>query len=307
MARIAKEKEKLNQLKNEKDAAKSTYSKEMALIVSKKEGFDAFFTERQTSATQKCKKMKWDDRTAHVCFIQGCEYVGKTLTALKLHSARVHKKAVHSKQSLDKESSDKESSDKESRVDRDSLRCSICSKVFTTKSNLNAHIKTHNKTCKECGESFFGTKEEFNEHVKTHFVCTHCSKQFDPLRASRFRDHIRSHTGERSFPCGKIDKKTGDICTYKGTSKENLRLHERIHTGEKPYECQYCLKTFSRSSNLKTHERIHTGEKPFTCTLCPKSFSQSSALKVHQEYHEREGKFPCPNPNCTDKFSTQKH
>lgn len=128
--------------------------------------------------------------------------------------------------------------------------CNICSKTYSTCSNLRRRQQIHSsniKTCFNCDKIYL-SKQAFSMHTQTH---------------------------KQNFQC--------QCCTKRFSRSWLLNIHTRTHTGEKPFKCTTCNKSFADKSNLRVHTKIHTNIKDNVCDNCGKCFSIKSYLKKHMQ------------------------
>lgn len=189
-------------------------------------------------------------------------------------------------------------------VDEKPFPCTVCSKGFVRKQDLNKHQVIHTaeyspQECLVCGGAF-ASVELLQRHMRKHerptWSCPKCSRLF--VRQALYKQHILICQKEISCEiCGKVFQ-----CLTKNI-KYRYQEHMFIHTGEKPYKCQYCEHAFRDRSTRKKHERTHTGEKPYQCTMCEKAFSQLKLLRNHVFTHTGEKPFGCEL--CDLRFAKQ--
>uniref|UniRef100_A0A8C2Z7Q5 C2H2-type domain-containing protein n=1 Tax=Cyclopterus lumpus TaxID=8103 RepID=A0A8C2Z7Q5_CYCLU len=136
-------------------------------------------------------------------------------------------------------------------------RCHICNYIFTKKTVLTWHLKTH---------------ESKSHDGKGNFDCHICGKRI-PCQ-SNLQNHMRVHTGERPYSC--------HFCGKCFKLKGHMTEHIRTHTGEKPFSCHVCGKSFNRGSTLRKHVLAkHKEERPYKCGDCEELFTERLLMKKH--------------------------
>ena len=109
-----------------------------------------------------------------------------------------------------------------------SSKCDICEKNFAHRSNLNRHMKLHER----------GTAHK----------CEVCHISY-ARQADLKRHMLRHDDNQASFACTVCDK------VYQ--QKYLLSRHMVVHTKEGRFQCSICDQTFSQKSALKNHAKVH--------------------------------------------------
>ena len=185
-------------------------------------------------------------------------------------------------------------------VSDDTHQCTICTFSCNNTYAFNSHMKNH--------VFMDDTKVEkvLEQKTKNVLVCPHCD--YSTIRMGHLNRHIRTHTGERPYPC--------KLCSYQSSDTSTLRSHvQRIHgvavavlqaeekkntvltvTAKKIHKCPHCAYTTVRSGHLTRHIRTHTGEKPYSCDLCSYKTGDTGSLRKHRmNMHVEEPKSnQCP-------------
>ena len=217
------------------------------------------------------------------CRFPGCDYQEpfKTIGGCKNHQLRYHareEEKIFLCQFCDKKFASNQLRNKhQNLIHTKRYPCEVCQKVFSEKTRLIIHARTHSGerpfVCEDCG-----------------FSCT----QKDNLRLHREFKHPVSGRQEKKFTC--------DICSASFLTNSNLRRHVLIHSDVKLCVCETCGKSFKDAGSLKQHTFSHGGPD-YRCTVCLQTFTSPVYLNRHlSRLHPADGVQPLACHHCGKGF-----
>ena len=145
----------------------------------------------------------------------------------------------------DHEAVESDDSDTDMEVDSDSpelkspsefkhFTCEFCKRFFSTKCNLNIHLKKVKYICEICREKcctkYYLSKHRINKHGNDRLKCEICDKAFS------FKWNLKAH--QRKSKCKKLS---------------DIEVIENLVYELEQYKCNLCDKHFSTKFNLKMH------------------------------------------------------
>ncbi|XP_049887332.1 RE1-silencing transcription factor-like isoform X4 [Pectinophora gossypiella] len=111
---------------------------------------------------------------------------------------------------------------------------------------------------------------------------------------SKLARHVRTHAGDRPYPCKYCDKSF--IKSHHYTRHLRVKHREEFRsqqeTNSEEYRCEQCLEAFTSQDDLMYHSAIHATQN-LTCPLCQEKFDDIDSVTSHIKSHVNGMEFMC--------------
>ena len=166
--------------------------------------------------------------------------------------------------------------------DKSKIICSFCDKVIPRTKYTDHCLTLHSSQvscfqCEHCVKKFIDKqgyilhKERMHADTDKKNYCKKCRVGYESL-------HTCLNTAKNS-KC--------HICKKQFQTKQGMQLHiKRDHENNKPFECEYCNKSFVNSKTRNEH--IRNTHQPVICDICQKQICNHWELRKHKVFVHKE-------------------
>ena len=167
--------------------------------------------------------------------------------------------------------------------------CKSCSKVFSSKKELDNHVLVHNAGMKPYACPICGLRFHLIHNMKRHLQTHEESGDIEQGTAAGLLEAVEATATKGQSSTDQTNTVTTNangymkcnLCKKWFSEEAALRRHMEVHSEKRPHACPICGWRFKQMHNMKRHLMTHSGAKPYSCDFCDKSYTDNYSLKQH--------------------------